>query len=67
MKRAVTLSILGLVVAAMPAFACNDKGCEHMKGVKKSQACTSEKVIKKAAQSSSEKKVETVTETPTAK
>jgi hypothetical protein len=66
MKRAVTLSILGLAVAAMPAFACGDKDCSHNKGHKGAKGTSSvpaEKPLKEASKPSSEQTVAAPVET----
>ncbi len=65
MKIAVTLSILSLAVAALPAFACDNKECEHTKGAKKTHV-QHQKPVKEASKPVEEKTavaVETKTET----
>lgn len=66
MKIAVTLSILSLAVAALPAFACDNKDCEHSKGAKKSHT-QHQKPVREASEPASkpavEKKAEATGET----
>ena len=64
MKIAVTLSILSLAVAALPAFACDNKECEHSKGAKKSHA-HHQKQVQEASKQTEEKKAEATAETKT--
>ncbi|CAN5145025.1 hypothetical protein BH10CYA1_BH10CYA1_38340 [soil metagenome] len=64
MKIAVTLSILSLVAAALPALACDNKECAHSRGAKKSHV-QYQKQVKEASKPAEEKKTEATAETKT--
>jgi hypothetical protein len=64
MKLAVTLVLLGVIAAALPAFACDNKECEHNKDTKKSHV-HHQKALKEASKPAQTKKTETSTETHT--